>query len=228
MSRPLLLAALLLTSAASATEPLMSQPPPKEARRTFSLWTRPLIHTALMVGGVGANVRYFAVPLGVGLRLSDSTEGSLEATYTYGNSTCAGHQEDCGVMKGLSLAAGVAWWPRPNPRGSGFYLQPQLSARRTWDRHPVRTTGPSSASVAVRTFDGTQATVGINLGYRLVGRNLRGFIEPMIGIAAGYSWGQRRNRFDWRSQYATPWGNEHGDRAVWDLNLDVFRIGLSF
>ncbi|MCE9672570.1 hypothetical protein LY474_32655 [Myxococcus stipitatus] len=232
MSRPLLLAAVLFTSAARAsnTPPIEADSPrPEDPRRTFSVWLLPMTYGSLTLGSVAGGMRYLAIPLGMGMRLSNSTAVSLELAGSTSSRDCAGEMEKaCGTVKSLRVTAGLAWWPRPNPLGRGLYVQPNVGAMMTRDRRPVRTYGPSRASIEMRTDDGVQATAGVNVGYRLVSRHGAGFVEPMVGLSAGYSWNQRRKAFDFGGQYGGPHGTRLGDRAIWEVNLDFFRLGLTF
>jgi hypothetical protein len=178
-----------------------------------TLWTEPL--GPLVLGAFYAANRntFLMVPVGANIPLSRERDLVLELTPIWIRQDCEG---PCG-SKALALAVGMAWTPQPNASGGGFFLQPKLVG--------VLTRDTGGEDVVFTTTRG-QLSLGLDLGYRL------NFDRLFLAFALGGSVG-----LGWDVQASTPsiffsllgWPERRStDKAVWDLNVHLVRIGASF
>jgi hypothetical protein len=208
MKRLLMVAACLMAGAVWA-----QPPPPTASGRSVTLWTEPL--GPLLLGSFYAANRdtYLMVPLGANVPLSRELDLVLELTPIWIRQDCEGPCKS----QALALGVGTAWTPQPNTSGGGFFLQPKLVgvlARDTGVDNEVWTTTRG------------QLSVGLDLGYRLNFDRL--FLAFVLGGSVGMGW---------NVQESTPsiffslmgWPERRSvNKAVWDLNVHLVRIGASF
>jgi hypothetical protein len=204
-----MVAACLLAGAAWA------QPPPSTSPgRPVTLWTEPL--GPLLLGSFFAanDDTYFMVPVGANIPVGQELDLVLELTPIWTRQDCEG---PCRTQA-LALAVGTAWTPRPNASGGGFFLQPKLVGVLNRD------TGADDNEVWTTTRG--QLSLGLDLGYRMNLGNF--FLAFVLGGSVGMGWNVQASQpsiffslMGWPERRST-------DKAVWDLNVHLVRIGASF
>ncbi|MFP2929331.1 hypothetical protein ACLESO_29850 [Pyxidicoccus sp. 3LG] len=210
----------------------MALPKSDEARASYAIWTTSFMDWGLMligpVLGVGLHA---ALPVGLNVRLSDTTDWVFEVTPMLTRKQCTNVHgraaRRCGTVRALKGAVGVAWTPWPGARGDGLFLHPKVSGMWTHDvaSGPELTGGLEGGE---RRETGGQVVLGLDVGYRKTAARSRAFIAPVLGVGVGYSWNQRRNRFDVGSQFGDPQGAEWKNQRIVDLNIDLVRFGATF
>lgn len=96
-----------------------------------------------------------------------------------------------------------------------------------WSYEEDRAEGANVARANRRTRGG-QLTLGLDLGYRKTTAGSSSYLAVVFGAGVGYSWNQRRKEFDLGAQYGMPRGDAHRDGRIFDINMDLLRVGFSF
>jgi hypothetical protein len=178
-----------------------------------TLWTEPL--GPLVLGSFFASIRdtYLMVPVGANIPMGPTQDLVIELTPIWTRQNCEG---PCRAQA-LALAVGTAWTPQPNASGGGFFLQPKLVGVL------ARQTGVDDD---VFTNTRGQLSLGLDLGYRM---NLgRFFLAFVLGGSVGMGWNVEASQPSiFFSIMGWP-GRRSADKAVWDLNIHLVRIGASF
>src|SRR5215217_1156001 len=227
--RPALVALLLLAPAVHAEVDATHPPPvlPADVPKT-SLWLSPVSHASLFLwSGLTQEELHVAVPIGVGRNLSDSTMAVLEVTPMFTRTTCSRESMRCASLRQLKVSLGVAWKPWPKARGQGFFIQPRLTGMWSLDTQRFRPSG-RAAALTYEEEHGFQATLGLDVGYRVVARRSGFFFEPVFGLGMGYGVNQRRQPFDLSYTYGFSMADKRSGGGVTDLNLDLLRLGITF
>ncbi|NVJ23880.1 hypothetical protein HUW62_21875 [Myxococcus sp. AM011] len=193
-----------------------------------SIWLSPVLHALVFLSsGLISEELHVAVPIGVGRNLSDSTMAVLEVTPMLTRTTCRRESMRCASLRQLKVSLGVAWKPWPKARGQGFFIQPRLTGMWSVDTQRFRPSG-RAAALTYEEEHGFQATLGLDVGYRVVTRRSGFFFEPVFGLGMGYGVNQRRQPLDVRYTYGSSFADKRSDGAVTDLNLDLLRLGITF
>src|SRR6218665_3809688 len=116
-------------------------------------------------------------------------------------------------IRTVSLA-GMAWTLLPNGKGGGLFLQPKLVGLPSW-------VGGNQWKAA-----GAQLSLGLDVGYRL---NLgRLFLAFVVGGSAGRGWNVPRNTSSLYTSFLDIPTSYRTNKWVWDVNLNLVRIGANF
>ncbi|SDE75111.1 hypothetical protein [Myxococcus virescens] len=233
MIRTVLVAVLLFAGAGKAEGVEAASVPqaPRAERAGLAIWTASFMDWGLLlVGpilGVGLNV---ALPVGVNVPLTETTDGVFELRPMLARTNCTNIHGDavprCGTLQALRATVGLAWTPWPGERGDGFFIQPKLSGMVT--HQTVRGTEIPVTAEGTRMETGGQVSLGFDVGYRKTSRRSRSFLAPVIGVGVGYSWNQQRRRVDPGWLFARQPARGWKDKFIVDLNLDLLRFGATF
>ena len=233
MNRALIVTILLFAASgrAQGVDAPLTPPVPEEPRAAHAIWTTSLMDWGLTLLapflGVGLHV---ALPVGLNLRLSDTTDWVFEVAPSLTREPCTNVHGDpvkrCGSYRALKGSVGIAWTPSPGARGAGLFIQPKLGGMWTQDR--ARGTDFTGAEGGERRETGGQVTFGFDVGYRKTAARSRSFLAPVLGVGVGYSWNQRRGRVAPNSVYLIPRATEWKNEPIIEVNLDILRWGATF
>lgn len=212
-----ILAACLFTGTAWAQPE--ATPPASDTVKSgpsLSVWVQPLGALAFGLAGplLAPDNSYFMLPLGMNVPLSPTQELVFEATPFVSRQDCEG---PCRTHA-LALAVGSAWSLSPHSSRGSFFLQPKLIGL------VARDVGSSDTGLWRET--GGQLSLGLDVGYRVKGEHL--FLAFILGGSVGRGWNVPTSS---RSLFASflDWPRaSRKNKVVFDLNLNLLRIGASF
>jgi len=210
VKRVLTVVAVFLAATAEAQPDAvrMSSEAPRPAP---ALWVAPLFSLTLTPFAASQGSTLLMVPVGVNLPVSATREWVLELAPLFSHTRC--EEAACSAF-GLSLSAGMAWTLLPNGKGGGLFLQPKLVGLPSW-------VGGNQWKAA-----GAQLSLGLDVGYRL---NLgRLFLAFVVGGSAGRGWNVPRNTSSLYTSFLDIPTSYRTNKWVWDVNLNLVRIGANF
>lgn len=223
MTKTWMLVACLITGAAWAqpgTELEGGPPAPEPSAPSFSLWVQPLSLLTLTPIASSNGDTLLMIPVGANLALGASTDLVLELTPIIASYDC---EARC-TTRGLAFAVGPSWTFGASRPGNGFFLQPKLLGVLTRDSREVEFQVPSDAGSWSET--GRQLSLGLDVGYQLKRGPL--FLAFVVGGSVGQGWNIAEDKDSlFISLLDTPI-RAREDKTVWDLNLNLVRIGGSF
>ncbi|MBN1210731.1 MAG: hypothetical protein JXB05_38135 [Myxococcaceae bacterium] len=223
MKKCWVLAACLIAGAAWAQpveELLLEARAPERPAPSVALWTEPLSALTVTPWYYSQENTFVMVPLGANLPLSPTQDLVLELTPLWTRQDC---EARCS-SQALALAIGTSWLVSPNGSGGGLFLHPKLVGVISRDRREAGLPTPIDEGSWSET--GGQLSLGLDVGYRVSRGRL--FLEFVLGASVGRGWNiplSSQSLFfsflDWPQR-----GRE--DKWVWDLNVHLVRIGVSF
>ena len=217
MKKTWILAACLLTGTAWArSEAVALAPDAVNPEPSVSVWIQPLGALAFGLAGplVGPGNSYFMLPLGMNVPLSPTQELVFEATPFASSQDCEGPCQ----TRALALAVGSAWSLSPHSSRGSFFLQPKVIGLL------ARDVGVSDAGTWTET--GGQLSLGLDVGYRVKGEHL--FVAFVLGGSVGRGWNVPSSSQSVFSSFLDWPQRSRGNKFVFDLNLNLLRIGASF
>jgi hypothetical protein len=204
MKKVWVLAACLFATVASSQ--------PSEQAPSLSLWVEPMSSLVLTPLAASVGDTFIMVPLGMHLPLSSRQDLVLELTPIFSFQQCEGRCR----TQALALAVGSSWILLPNNSRGGLFVQPKL----------VGVLSRDSRGENAQAHTAAQLSLGLDVGYRLNFGRL--FMEFVLGGSVGAGWNVPRSSpsiffglYDWPEL-------QREDKAVWDLNLHLLRLGANF
>lgn len=217
MKKTWILAACLLMGTAWA-QPEAATPASDAVKPgpSLSVWVQPLGALAFGLAGplLGPDNSYFMLPLGMNVRLSPTQELVFEATPFVSSQDCEG---PCRT-RALALAVGSAWSLSPHSSRGSFFIQPKVIGLVSRD------VGVSDAGLWTET--GGQLSLGLDVGYRVKGEHL--FLSFILGGSVGRGWNVPASSQSLFASFLDWPQPRRKDKFVFDLNLNLLRIGASF
>ena len=223
MNKTWVLAAFLMSGAAWAqpvTEFKGTSPASERSAPSASVWLQPLSLLTLTPFSAFEGNTLVMLPLGANIALGDRTDLVFEVTPIWGHQDC---EARCTTL-GLAVAVGPAWTVLPTRPGSGFFVQPKLVGVLASDSRTVeRVVGLDEGNWSET---GQQLSLGLDVGYRMTRGHF--FMAFVLGGSVGQGWNVPRSSeslffsfLDWPER-------AREDKSVWDVNLNLVRIGGSF
>ena len=216
MNKTWVLAAFLMSGAAWAqpvTEFEGTSPASERFAPSASVWIQPLSLLTLTPFSAFEGSTLVMLPLGANIPLSDRTDLVFEVTPIWISQDCEGR---C-TTRGLAVAAGPAWTVLSTRPGSGFFVQPKLVGLVARDESRAEENWSET---------GQQLSLGLDVGYRMTRGHF--FMAFVLGGSVGKGWNVPRSSeslffsfLDWPER-------AREDKSVWDVNLNLVRIGGSF
>lgn len=187
-----------------------------ESTSSVSVWAQPVGTLAFGLAGplVGRGNAYFMLPLGMNVPLSPTRELVLELTPFLSRQECEG---PCST-RALTLAVGSAWSLSPHSSRGSFFLQPKLVGV------VARDVGVSDSGSWTRT--GGQLSLGLDVGYRVNSEHV--FLTFMLGGSVGRGWNVPTSNVSLLFSFLSWPEPRRESKWVFDLNLNLLRIGASF
>ncbi|WP_257452954.1 hypothetical protein [Archangium lipolyticum] len=224
MKKTWILAAGLFTATARAQpEATLFPSDTEKSEPSMSVWVQPVGALAYGLAGpllddTGGNT-YFMLPVGLNVPLSPTQELVFELTPFVSRQGCEG---PCST-RALALSVGSAWSLSPHSSRGSFFIQPKVMGMVSQDEG-VTDIGVWDARVWRET--GSQLSLGLDVGYRVKSEHL--FLAFVLGGSVGRGWNVPVTSsslffsfFDWPEL-------PRKDKWVFDLNLNLMRIGASF
>lgn len=224
MTKSWLLAACLITGAAWAQPgtTLDDRPPEAESSTpSVSLWVQPLSLLTLTPIAASEGNTLLMIPMGANFALGSRSDLVLEVTPILASYDCEASR--CRTQ-GLAVAVGPAWTVVPTRPGSGFFLQPKLLGVLTRDSREVDFVVTGDEGTWSET--GRQLSVGLDVGYRMTRGHF--FMAFVLGGSVGRGWNVPRSSDSLFFSVLDDPERARVDKGVWDINLNVVRIGGSF
>lgn len=212
----ILVACLFSVTAWARSQPPSPPPDTADAAPSVSVWVQPVGTLAFGLMGplVGPGNSYLLLPLGMNVPLSPTQELVLEVTPFLSRQECEG---PC-TTRALTLAVGSAWSLSPQSSRGSFFLQPKVVGVVSRD------VGVSNEDVFRET--GGQLSLGLDVGYRVKSQHL--FLTFMLGGSVGRGWNVPASSTSLLFSFVTWPEPRRESKWVFDLNLNLLRIGASF
>jgi hypothetical protein len=218
------LAAFLISGAAWA-QPSMGEyqgtaPVAEPSPAPASVWVQPLSLLTLTPIQASEGHTLVMLPLGANLPLSHTTDLVFEVTPIWGRQDC---EARC-TTRGLAVAAGTAFTVLSTHRGSGVFIQPKLVGVLARDAREVDRVVDFDEGNWSET--GRQLSVGLDVGYKLTRGHF--FMAFVLGGSVGRGWNVPQSRESLFFSLLDSPERAREDKSVWDVNLNLVRIGGSF
>ena len=223
MTKSWVLAACLITGAAWAQPGTALDDRPPEtgsAPPSVSLWVQPLSLLTLTPIAASEGDTLLMLPVGANFALGSRTDLVLELTPLLASYDCEARCK----TQGLAVAVGPSWTVVQTRPGSGFFVQPKLLGVLTRDSREVDFVVPGDAGSWSET--GRQLSLGLDVGYRMTRGHF--FMAFVLGGSVGRGWNvPQASDSLFFALLDTP-QRAREDKSVWDINLNLVRIGGSF
>ncbi|WNG49384.1 hypothetical protein F0U60_38640 [Archangium minus] len=214
MKKLWVLAACLFTGTAWAQPEAVSPSSETDGSEpSVSVWIQPLGTLALGLAGPmgGPGTSYLMLPVGMNVHLSPTRELVFEVTPFLSSQDCEG---PCRT-RALAFSVGNAWSLSSR---SSFFILPKVMGLVSQD------VGASDTDVWTET--GGQLSLGLDVGYRVKSEHL--FLTFVLGGSVGRGWNVPHTSSSlFTSFYDWPQRSRE-NKWVFDLNLNLLRIGASF
>jgi hypothetical protein len=183
------------------------------------IWVQPAATAFLTPVFAQVAGTFISVPLGLELPTSSHSALVLELNPVYASFGCGDSSGHCMKSSGAYAAVGMMYFPG-SPK-DGLFLQPKVTGAVFHDPGSVQAALPGVIDRPRSTS--AHVMLGLDLGYRFKLDPV--FVEPILGIEAGYAF------------------NTHGAPTVsaylgypdvgrggfaYQLNLNLLRVGLTF
>ena len=216
MKKLWVLAACLFTGTAWAQSEAVSPSLDDESEPSVSVWIQPLGTLAFGLGGplLGSGNSYLMLPVGMNVPLSPTQELVFEVTPFLSRQDCEG---PCRT-RALALSVGSAFSLSPHSSRGSFFIQPKVTGLVSQD------VGFSDAGSWTET--GGQLSLGLDLGYRVKSEHL--FLTFALGGSVGQGWNVPQSSTSLFASFLDWPQRSREDKWVFDLNVNLLRIGASF
>ncbi|WP_434383757.1 hypothetical protein [Melittangium boletus] len=203
---------LCLVAGASSAQEEASRPEPHRPAFTF----QPVASLLVLTRGASLNeALVLMLPVGMSVPLEErwkQWELMLELTPIYAK------ERDFDASLALALAVGATWFKNDAPLHQGFFLQPKLVGT------VLRGTSYNGNQVSPVM---TQVTVGLDIGYRVPVEI--GQLDFLVGGGVGWGWNvPERTPSLFLPLLSSRLGSDRTNKVVWDPNLHLLRVGLTF
>ncbi|QRN95551.1 hypothetical protein JRI60_41905 [Archangium violaceum] len=184
---------------------------------SVSVWVQPVGTLAFGLAGplVGPGTSYLTLPVGMNVPLSPTQELVFEVTPFLSRQDCEG---PCST-RALALAVGSAWSLSPHSSRGSFFIQPKVMGLVSRDKGVSGGDSPWMET-------GSQLSLGLDVGYRVRSEHL--FLAFVLGGSVGRGWNVPASSSSIFTSFLDWPQGRRESKWVYDLNLNLLRIGASF